>query len=322
MFLFQPHPRLHGNTFYHPVQPSIFPFHTGRDSMKYSRCIIFKNLGSVVQMIYKILGSSSRCLDTSMRNTVQHRIVTLMPYTGYNRYRKLSTISRQLICIEPRKVGRGASATDNNHDIPIITTGMDSIQCGNDRLFYPFPLHNSRKQTRIKDKTIGILFQLITKITITGSRSRGNNGYALRQQRNLQFLIQSQHTFFFQLLQDFATATRHIPQCISRIYILHSKRVTIQFMKLHSHFHHHFNTCNKSLPGFLFKIRLQQTVDIAPNSPPCLSYQIIPPWLFLYKFQIAMTGIIGTYITQLCLNPISIGQTSMNATLNQRIQFI
>jgi hypothetical protein len=45
-------------------------------------------------------------------------------------------------------------------------------------------------------------------------------------------------------------------------------------------------------------------------------------WLFLYKFQIAMTGIIGTYITQLCLNPISIGQTSMNATLNQRIQFI
>ena len=31
-------------------------------------------------------------------------------------------------------------------------------------------------------------------------------------------------------------------------------------MKLHSHFHHHFNTCNKSLPGFLFKIRLQQDV--------------------------------------------------------------
>ncbi len=93
-------------------------------------------------------------------------------------------------------------------------------------------------------------------------------------------------------------------------------------MKLHSHFHHHFNTRNKSLSGFLFKIRLQQTVDIAPNSPPCLSYQIIPPWLFLYKFQIAMTGIIGTYITQLCLNPISIGQTSMNAALNQRIQFI
>ena len=127
MFLFQPHPRLHGNTFYHPVQPSIFPFHTGRDSMKYSRCIIFKNLGSVVQMIYKILGSSSRCLDTSMRNTVQHRIVTLMPYTGYNRYRKLSTISRQLICIEPRKVGRGASATDNNHDIPIITTDCSTL---------------------------------------------------------------------------------------------------------------------------------------------------------------------------------------------------
>lgn len=23
MFLFQPHPRLHGNTFYHPVQPGI-----------------------------------------------------------------------------------------------------------------------------------------------------------------------------------------------------------------------------------------------------------------------------------------------------------
>ena len=161
----------------------------------------------------------------------------------------------------------------------------------------------------------------MAEITISGSGSRGNNGNTLRQNRHFQLFIQCQYTFLFQLQQYFPSAAGHVSQCIGRVNIKHCQTVAVKFVKLNRHFYQHFDAGSKHLSGSFLEIGFQQTVDIVPNHTTRLSDKVVAARIFLYKFQITMSGRIGTDIAQLCLYPVFIWQTLLQTAADKRIQF-
>ena len=221
-------------------------------------------------MVYQKLGSSRRGFNSRMSYHIEHRIITLMPDTCNDRQGKLSTIGSKLVSIEARQIGRSTTPPDDYYNIPVFALRIDFFQRTDNGTFHTVALHNSREQTRIKDKTKRIMSQLIAEIAIASRCSRRNDSDPLRQFRQLQLFVQRQDTFFVQSFQDFFPAECHIAQRICRINIKNSQRITIQFVKIDTHLYQHLDTRNKRLSRFPLKIGLQRIIYIAPDNPPCL----------------------------------------------------
>ena len=93
-------------------------------------------------------------------------------------------------------------------------------------------------------------------------------------------------------------------------------------MKLDGNMDQHLDAGRKRLPRFLFKVRLQHLVDIAPYRTTSLGYQIIATCILLHEFQVAMSRIVRADIAQLRLYPIRIGHTITDASLYQSVEFV
>ena len=198
-------------------------------------------------------------------------------------------MSCQFIRIESGQIGCRSSSTNDNHGIPVIYFLIDLLQSTDNGLFHLVSLHDSRQQTDIKDKAPCIMEQLIAEVPITGSRCRRNNGNPLRQIRKIQFLIQRQHSFVLQTLQNLPTTTGHVSQSISRINIHYSQRIAVKFMKINRNLHQHFDSGDKRLTGFTLKIRPQPHIDITPDNPSGLRQKRIALRVLLHKLQITVS---------------------------------
>ena len=151
--------------------------------------------------------------------------------------------------------------------------------------------------------------QLVAEIAIAGRRNRRNDGYPTGQTRHRQLFIQRQYPLFFQSLQYFATTLCQVAQRVGRVDVLHIKCIAIQFVKANSNLHQHLKPRSKRLSRGLFKVGPQQAKDIRPDGATRFRHQTIAVRILLDKLQVAVPGTIGTYIAQLCLNPVGFGQS-------------
>ena len=167
-------------------------------------------------------GSGCRCLYTLERNHIQHTLVPFMSYSRDDRQREVCHILSKRQGVETREVARCTTATDDDHAIKLLPFGIDTVKGSNHALLYPLALHRSRKEAGLKLQTIIIIGKLVAEITISSSRSTGNDGDALTEHREHQLLLKFEHPLCFQCIDDFQSLARHITHRIVRVNIVNN----------------------------------------------------------------------------------------------------
>ena len=112
------------------------------------------------------------------------------------------------------------TATDDDHTIPILIFGINTVEGSDDTLLYALALHSGSKKARLELQAIIVAGKLIAEIAITGSRGTRHYRNALAEHRESQFLLQIEDTFFFQRPDDFLSLASHISHRIVGVYVV------------------------------------------------------------------------------------------------------
>ncbi|MPN24550.1 hypothetical protein SDC9_171949 [bioreactor metagenome] len=129
-----------------------------------------------------------------------------MTYSRNNRKWKLCAIVCQVVRIEACHISGSPATTNHYHHIKGLHVFENFIQCLNDGRSSLISLHNCRKKFGIKDKLFRIVTELVAKIIITSSSSRGDNRDSLRKDRNFKGFVHFSYPIGFQLTDDFLPA--------------------------------------------------------------------------------------------------------------------
>ena len=143
-----------------------------------------------------------------------------MSYACDYRQGEVGHILCQCKGVEPREIAGSTTATDDDHTIPILIFGINTVEGSDDTLLYALALHSGSKKARLELQAIIVAGKLITEIAITGSRGTRHYRNALAEHRESQFLLQIEDTFFFQRPNDFLSLTSHIAHRIVGVYVV------------------------------------------------------------------------------------------------------
>ena len=172
----------------------------------------------------------------------------------------------ELIVVKAGQVQFGTAAAQNQDGVIILFSGIQKGRHDGSRSL--FSLHEGLQKVQTENIPFGIVQQMVPEIPIPGGRLGRDDGQAVRDLRQRQFLLQLHVTAGGEPLDGALAFQRLLPQGESRVYIVYEQRDAVQFAETNLDPYQDGNARLERLPGLFFEETLDGGIVPLPDHGP------------------------------------------------------